>query len=263
MFRKRAKVVVLLLTMVVVLLTVTKGPLVAQEPPPPTPGLWGIPTIPGISEARTPQQMSNTVRVLLLLTVLSVAPSILIMTTCFTRIVIVLSLLRHALATQQLPPNQIIVGLALFLTFMIMTPTWEEVHEQALSPLMAGQITAKQAYERGVQPMRRFMFQQVRRPDLAMFMQVAKVDPNTQLRNVPTSVLIPSFIISELKTAFIMGFILYLPFLVIDMVTASVLISMGMLMLPPILISLPFKLLLFVLADGWNLVVRSLVESFL
>lgn len=264
MFRKRIKVVVVLLTMVVVLLTVTNGPLVAQESPPtPTPELWGIPTIPGVTEARTPQQMSNTIRVLLLLTVLSVAPSILIMTTCFTRIVIVLSLLRHALATQQLPPNQIIVGLALFLTFMIMTPTWQEVHEQSLSPLMAGQITAKQAYERGVQPMRRFMFQQVRRPDLAMFMRVAKIDPNTQLRDVPTTVLIPSFIISELKTAFIMGFILYLPFLVIDMVTASVLISMGMLMLPPILISLPFKLLLFVLADGWNLVVKSLVESFL
>ena len=223
--------------------------------------LWGVPAIPGLEEAKTPEQVGGTVRLLILLTVLSLAPSIIIMTTCFTRIVIVLSLLRNALATQ-LPPNQIIVGLSLFLTFMIMTPTWQEVNKEALSPLMAGKITAAQAYEKGIQPVRQFMFRQVRRADLAMFMEVAKVDPNTQLRDVPTTVLIPSFIISELKTAFIMGFVLYLPFLIIDMVTASVLISMGMLMLPPVLISLPFKLLLFILADGWNLVVKSLVQSF-
>ena len=253
----------MVLVVTVALLTVGMAePLAAQEAGP-AGDLWGIPTIPGLDEARTPQQVTNSVRVLLLLTVLSVAPAILIMTTCFTRIVIVLSLLRHALATQQLPPNQIIVGLSLFLTFMIMTPTWQQVHKEALAPLMAGEITARESYERGIQPMRRFMFQQVRRDDLVMFMEVAKVDPATQLRDVPTTVLVPSFIISELKTAFIMGFMLYLPFLIIDMVTASVLISMGMMMLPPVLISLPFKLLLFVLADGWNLVVKSLVESFL
>jgi len=259
MFSTRSK---LALLTTVLLLGGAAGTLQAQETPP-APDLWGIPALPGVEEARTPQQMTNTVRVLLLLTVLSLAPAILIMTTCFTRIVIVLSLLRHALATQQLPPNQIIVGLALFLTFMVMTPTWQQVNEQALAPLMAGKIDAKKAYDLGIQPMRRFMFGQVRRADLAMFMEVAKVDPNTQLKDVPTTVLVPSFIISELKTAFIMGFVLYLPFLIIDMVTASVLISMGMLMLPPVLISLPFKLLLFVLADGWNLVVRSLVQSFL
>ena len=224
--------------------------------------LWAVPAIPGLEVARTPEQVSGTVRLLILLTVLTLAPSILIMTTCFTRIVIVLSLLRNALATQ-LPPNQIIVGLSLFLTFMIMAPTWQQVNEQALAPLMAGKMTAPEAYEKGIVPVRQFMFQQVRRADLAMFMEVAKVDANTQLRDIPTTVVIPAFIISELKTAFIMGFVLYLPFLIIDMVTASVLISMGMMMLPPVLISLPFKLLLFVLADGWNLVVKSLVESFM
>ena len=243
-----------------VLLLGMAAPLIAQEIKPSN-DLWGIPTVPGLSEATTPQQVNSTVRLLILLTVLSLAPSILIMTTCFTRIVIVLSLLRNALATQ-LPPNQIIVGLSLFLTFLIMTPTWQQVNEQALAPLMAGKITPQEAYDRGIQPMRHFMFQQVRRADLAMFMEVAKVDANTQLRDIPTTVVIPAFIISELKTAFIMGFVLYLPFLIIDMVTASVLISMGMMMLPPVLISLPFKLLLFILADGWNLVVKSLVESF-
>jgi len=247
--------------MVVILAAGSATPALAQEKK--AEGeLWGIPAIPGLEEAQTPAQVSGTVRLVILLTVLSLAPSILIMTTCFTRIVIVLGLLRNALATQQIPPNQILVGLALFLTFMIMTPTWREVNEQALAPLMANKITAKEAYDRGIQPVRQFMLRQVRVSDLAMFMEVAKVDAKTQMKDVPTTVLIPAFIISELKTAFIMGFILYLPFLIIDMVTSSVLISMGMLMLPPVLISLPFKLLLFVLADGWNLVVRSLIQSF-
>ena len=222
-----------------------------------------LPTLPGFGPADTPQKLSTTLQILFLLTVLSLAPAILIMTTCFTRIVVVLSLLRQALATQQLPPNQILIGLALFLTFMVLAPVWGQVNEVALSPLMDGEISAKQAYERGIVPVRQFMLKHVRRSDLGLFLRLARVNGDVPIDKVPTTVIVPSFIISELKTAFIMGFILYLPFLIIDMVVASVLISMGMMMLPPILISLPFKLMLFVLADGWNLVVRSLVESFL
>jgi flagellar biosynthetic protein FliP len=235
------------------------GTLLAQTPAPKD---FTLPAIPGLSPADTPQKVTTTLQVLFWLTILSLAPSILIMTTCFTRIIIVLALLRQALATQQLPPNQVLIGLALFLTFMIMAPVWSEVNEAALSPLMDGKITTRQAYDRGVTPVRQFMLKQVRRSDLALFLRLSKVKPQTPIRDVPTTVIIPAFIISELKTAFIMGFVLYLPFLVIDMVVASVLISMGMMMLPPVLISLPFKLMLFVVADGWNLVVKSLVESF-
>lgn len=247
------------MALVVVGLLAAAGRAPAQETPP---DLLALPKIPGLEAAQTGQEMTNTVRILLLLTVLSLAPSILIMTTCFTRIIIVLALLRQALATQQLPPNQIMVGLALFLTFMIMTPVWQEVNTVALEPMMAGKITAREAYDRGIRPVRQFMLKHVRRSDLAVFMQVSKVSRDVPLSEVPTTVVVPAFVISELKTAFIMGFMLYLPFLIIDMVVSSVLISMGMLMLPPILISLPFKLLLFVLADGWNLVVKAIVESF-
>jgi len=230
----------------------------AQAAPPE----FTLPTLPGVAPADTPQKLSATLQILFLLTVLSLAPAILIMTTCFTRIVVVLSLLKSALATQQLPPSQVIVGLALFLTFMVMAPVWTQVNEVALSPLMDGKLSVKEAYERGIVPIRQFMLKHVRRSDLSLFLTLAKVKPDVKIADVPTTVIVPSFIISELKSAFIMGFILYLPFLIIDMVVASVLISMGMMMLPPILISLPFKLMLFVVADGWNLVVRSLVESF-
>jgi len=223
---------------------------------------FSLPTIPGVTPADTPQKLSGTLQILFLLTILSLAPAILIMTTCFTRIVVVLALLRQALAAQQIPPNQVLVGLALFLTFMIMAPVWSQVNDVALSPLMDGQITTKQAYDRGIVPVREFMLKHVRRADLALFLRLAKVSPNVRIEDVSTTVIIPSFIVSELKSAFIMGFVLYLPFLIIDMVVASVLISMGMVMLPPVLVSLPFKLMLFVVADGWSLVVGSLVESF-
>ena len=236
------------------------GSASAQVPPPPD---LTLPAIPGIAPADTPQKLSTTLQILFLLTVLSLAPAILIMTTAFTRIVIVLSLLRQALATQQLPPNQILISLALFLTFMIMTPTWSKVNEQAVSPLLDGKISVREAYDRGVIPVRNFMLKHVRRADLALFLRLGKVDPGTAIEQVPTTLIVPAFIISELRAAFIMGFILYLPFLIIDMVVSSVLISMGMLMLPPVLISLPFKLMLFVVCDGWNLVVKSLVESFM
>lgn len=226
------------------------------------PGEFSLPAIPGVTPADTPQKISGTLQLLFLLTVLSLAPAILIMTTCFTRIVVVLALLRQALAAQQIPPNQVLVGLALFLTFMIMAPVWSQVNDVALSPLMDGQITSKEAYDRGIVPVREFMLKHVRRSDLGLFLRLAKVPSETRIADVPTTVLIPSFIVSELKSAFIMGFVLYLPFLIIDMVVASVLMSMGMVMLPPVLISLPFKLMLFVVADGWALIVGSLVQSF-
>jgi flagellar biosynthetic protein FliP len=184
------------------------------------------------------------------------------MTTCFPRIVVVLALLRQAFGVQQIPPNQVLIGLALLLTFLIMAPIWSQVNEAAISPLVDGQITTKEAYDRGIVPVRGFMLKQVRRSDLALFLRLAKVPSETRIEDIPTTVLAPSFMVSELKSAFIMGFVLYLPFLIIDMVVASVLVSMGMVMLPPSLISLPFKLMLFVAADGWALVAGSLVQSF-
>lgn len=207
-------------------------------------------------------QVSTVLKLLLLLTVLSLAPSILIMLTSFTRIVIVFSLLRHALGTQQLPPNQIIVGLSLFLTFFIMTPVWEKVNTQALQPYFNNQISGEKAFELSAQPVREFMLKHTREKDLALFVKIAKGKRPESPADISLSVLIPSFVISELRTAFQIGFLIYMPFLVLDMVVASVLLSMGMLMLPPIMVSLPFKLLLFVLVDGWYLIVGSLVQSF-
>jgi flagellar biosynthetic protein FliP len=184
------------------------------------------------------------------------------MLTSFTRIVVVLSILRQAIGTHQMPPNQIVIGLALFLTFFIMNPVWQKINSQALQPYLEGKITPKQAVEKATQPLRDFMFKHTREKDLALFVDIANIKRPKNTAEVPTSILIPSFIISELKTAFQIGFLIYVPFLIIDMVVASVLLSMGMLMLPPIMISLPFKLMLFVLVDGWYLIVGSLVKSF-
>jgi flagellar biosynthetic protein FliP len=225
----------------------------------------GIPKIPGIEEAATPREVATTLQTLGILTVLTLAPAILIMTTSFTRIVVVLSLLRQALATQQLPPNQVLVGLALFMTFVVMAPTWKTVNDEALTPYLSGEITDPHAaYERGIKPVREFMFRQTRPEDVRLFLKFSKTElsEDATYADVPTVVVMPAFMISELKTAFEMGFRLFLPFLIVDMVISSILISMGMLMLPPVLISLPFKLLLFVLADGWYLVVGSLMSSF-
>ena len=209
-----------------------------------------------------PAQTSVVLQIFLLLTVLSLAPAILIMLTSFTRIAIVLSVLRQAIGTQSMPPNQVIIGLALFLTFFVMSPVWEKVNQAALTPYLESQITQQEALGRAMEPVRDFMFKQTREKDLAMLMEIAKAPRPKSLADVPTTVLIPSFIISELKTAFQMAFMLYVPFLIIDMVVASVLLSMGMMMLPPVMISLPFKLMLFVLADGWHLIVGSLVKGF-
>jgi flagellar biosynthetic protein FliP len=196
------------------------------------------------------------------MTVLSLAPAILIMVTSFTRIVIVLSLLRKALGTMQMPPNQIMIGLALFLTFFIMAPVWHKINQSALQPYLDKEISHQKALQNAAVPLREFMFKQTREKDLSLFVDIAKLNRPKNIDDIPTSVLIPSFIISEVKTAFQIGLLLYVPFLIIDMVVASVLLSMGMMMLPPIMVSLPFKLMLFVLADGWYLLVGSLVKGF-
>lgn len=213
------------------------------------------------NQTAEPGELSVVLQIFLLMTVLSLAPSILIMLTCFTRIAIVLSLMRQAIGAQQLPPNQIIIGLALFLTIFVMTPVWQQINNEALQPYLQKQLNQEQAFDKALEPIRKFMFKQTREKDLALLVNIAKVDRPKNVDDVPTLVLIPAYIISELKTAFQIGFMLYVPFLVIDMVVASVLLSMGMMMLPPITVSLPFKLMIFVLADGWYLIVGSLVKS--
>ncbi len=221
-----------------------------------------VPKVSGVSAAQSPQEVALSLQLILGLTVLTLAPSILIMLTSFTRTIVVLSLLRNAIGLQQMPPNQVLVGLSLFLTFFVMSPVLQKVNDTAFQPFVNGQITQQEAFDDGLKPMREFMFKQVREKDLALFVHLAKIDqPNTP-DDVPTYALIPAFITSELKTAFQMGFFIFIPFLIIDMVVASTLISMGMIMLPPVLISLPFKLLLFIMVDGWYLIVRSLVTSF-
>ncbi len=215
-----------------------------------------------MDEQGDPGHTSVVMQIFLLMTVLSLAPAILIMLTSFTRIAIVLSVLRQAIGTQSMPPNQIIIGLALFLTFFIMTPVWQNVNQNAVQPYLDKKISQSEAFDRAIKPVRTFMFKQTREKDLAMMIDVAKRPRPRNMEDVDTSVLIPSFIISELKTAFQMAFMLYVPFLIIDMVVASVLLSMGMMMLPPVMVSLPFKLMLFVLADGWHLIVGSLVKGF-
>lgn len=222
-----------------------------------------LPTVTlGVQNATTPNEVSTAVQILLVLTILSVAPAILLMTTAFVRVVIVLSFVRQAMGTQQMPPNQVIVGLSLFLTFFIMSPVYSVVNEQAVQPYLNGKIDQQQALTKAVNPVRDFMFSQTREKDLALLIDIAGEQQPETVENVTTTTLIPAFMLSELNRAFQIGFMIYIPFLVIDMVVASVLMSMGMMMLPPPIISLPFKLLLFVLVDGWGLVVGSLVKSF-
>jgi len=214
------------------------------------------------TEGGGPQDLALSLKILLLLTVLTLAPAILILVTSFTRIIVVLSLLRRALATQQMPPNQVIIGLAIFMTIYIMAPVWTQINDQALQPYLNEEISQNVALEKALNPLRGFMFKQTREKDLALFVNMSKVDRPDNKDDIPTYVLVPAFVISELKTAFQIGFMIYLPFIVIDMIVASTLMSMGMMMLPPVMISLPFKILLFVLVDGWYLVIKSLVETF-
>ena len=220
-------------------------------------------TMPRITiEPGTEQDIPMGLQILFILTILTLAPSILIMMTSFTRIIIVLSLVRNALGTQQLPPNQVLIGLALFLTFFVMMPVAKEINEKALQPYLSDEIQFQEALHLAEIEIREFMFKQTRRKDLALMVNLAKIEKPATKEDVPTYIVIPAFVISELKTAFQMGFVIYIPFLIIDMVVASTLMSMGMLFLPPILISLPFKILLFVMTDGWHLITGSLVRSF-
>jgi len=216
-----------------------------------------------LGQAESPTEVVDTLELLAMLTVLSLAPAILVLTTSFTRIIVVLSFLRNALATQQTPPNQVLVGLALFLTFFIMAPVYQEINQEAIQPYLAEELTYEAAYQRAQVPLREFMLQETREKDLALFVNMAGAPRPEGPEDVALTTLVPAFVISELKTAFTMGFLIYLPFLIIDMVVASILMAMGMFMVPPVMISLPFKLLLFVMVDGWHLVVKSLLEGFL
>lgn len=206
--------------------------------------------------------ISGSLQILLTLTMIAIAPTLLIMLTSFTRVIIVLHFTRAALSTNTAPPNQVLIGLALFLTFFIMGPAISEINETAYTPYLNGEITQEEAIEIGMQPLREFMYAQTQTKDVQMFMEISGTTWDGELDSIPSSILIPSFIVSELRTAFIIGFLIYIPFLVIDMVVSSVLMSMGMMMLPPTTISMPFKILLFVLADGWNLVIGNLVRTF-
>lgn len=226
-------------------------------------GAVSVPTVSfGIQEADSPEQVSTALQVLFLLTILSIAPAILLMTTCFTRIVIVLGFVRQAMGTQNMPPTQVLVGLSLFLSFFIMSPVINDINGNALQPYLEEQITQEEAFDNALLPMRDFMFNQVGEEELSLLSEITLDQEPFSKEDIPTLTLIPAFMLSEMKKAFQMGFMIYVPFLVIDMIVASILMSMGMMMLPPVIISMPFKLLLFVLVDGWGLVVGSLIKSF-
>ncbi len=233
-------------------------------------GQGANPSLPNltISVGATPTstQLSTTLTILLVITVLSIAPAILMLMTSFTRIIVVFSLLRSAMGTQQSPPNQILIGLALFMTFFIMQPTFMNTYNNAIKPYMSGEIGYQQAMTKGIQPFRKFMYSEIIRHKngdaIRIFTQYRKMPFPTKLSDIPTSVLIPSFVISELKIAFKIGVLLYIPFILIDMVVASILLAMGMIMIPPVMVSLPFKLLLFVLVNGWELVITGILNSF-
>jgi flagellar biosynthetic protein FliP len=217
---------------------------------------------PGGAPGAEQQQVSSVLQIMALLTILTLAPALLIMLTSFTRIIIVLGFVRRALATQEVPPTQVLIGLALFLTFFVMAPTWNRIHQEALGPYFNDEITIQEALTRAEAPTREFLFSNTRKSDLKLFLGMSEIDKPRGKDDVPTYVLVPAFMVSELQTAFLIGFIIYIPFLIIDMVVSSILLSMGMMMLPPVIVSLPFKIILFVLVDGWSLVIGSLVRSF-
>ncbi len=215
-----------------------------------------------VGEVSDPSELSTTLQIVILLTVLSVAPSILIMVTSFIRMTVVLSFLKNAMGSAQMPPSQVIVGLALILTFFVMTPVFEKAYDEGVKPYLDEEISGEEAFDKAVEPFRGFMLSQTREKDLALFVSISGIEAPDTADDIPLHVLVPGYVISELRTAFQIAFVIFIPFLVIDMVVASVLLSMGMMMLPPIIVSLPFKILLFVLVDGWYLLVKSLVESF-
>jgi flagellar biosynthetic protein FliP len=252
MFIMASRIAILLL-----LLTLTAEVVSAQDK------LMPFPKISvEVGKATKPEEVSVTLQILFLMTILSLAPALLILTTSFTRIIVVFHFLKQAMGTPQMPPSQVLVGLALFLTFFVMAPVWNKVNDQALQPYLNKNLTLEEAYQKGVEPIREFMLKQTREEDLGLFLNLAKIEkPNTRAE-VPTYVLIPAFAISELRVGFQIGFVLFIPFLIIDLIVSSVLMSMGMMMLPPIMISVPFKILLFILVDGWHLIVSSLISSF-
>ncbi|HRI45496.1 MAG: flagellar type III secretion system pore protein FliP [Ignavibacteriaceae bacterium] len=215
-----------------------------------------------IGTSDNPKDVSVTLQVLLLMTILSLAPSIMIMTTAYLRIIIIFHFLKSAMGTQQMPPSQLLAGTALFITFFVMAPTWNKVNDNAIKPLMDGKIQVSEAYDKGIEPIREFMFNNVRDEDLELFINLANLNRPNNRTELPTYIVIPAFVISEMRVGFIIGFFLFIPFLMVDMIIASILMSMGMMMLPPMLVSLPFKILLFVLVDGWNLIIGSVVRSF-
>ncbi len=208
-----------------------------------------------------PKQVAGIVKVLLVMTSFTFLPGLLMVMTSFTRIIIVLSFVRKAISSQQMPPNQILIGLAILITFFVMAPVFNQINEEAIQPFMQEEIEQGEAFKRGIEPLKTFMAKQTREKDIALFYNIAQIERPNSLDNVPAHILLPAFVVSELKTAFQMGFVVYLPFIVIDMVVASVLTSMGMFMLPPMMISIPFKIVLFVLVDGWHLIIQSLVSS--
>jgi len=250
------RITLILFALAILLLGAVLFPTGAQAQPFPKLSL-------SVGSGKAPNDLAVTIEILLLLTILSLAPAILILTTAFTRIIVVLHFLRQALGLQQMPPNQLLIGLALFLTYFIMQPVFSDVNQNALQPYLQKKISYEVALKRGQEPLRRFMLRQTREKDLALFMSLDKGPKPKNQMDVPIFKIIPAFVISELRLAFEIGFLLYIPFLVIDLVVASVLMSMGMLMLPPVMISLPFKILLFVLVDGWYLIIGSVVKSFM
>jgi flagellar biosynthesis protein FliP len=245
------------LMLVLLLAFMVRSEALAQQTPLPLPKL----SIE-VGKATKPEDVSVTLQILLLMTILSLAPAILILTTAFTRIIVVFYFVKQALGTPQMPPAQILVGLAMFLTFFIMAPVWTRVNTAAVQPYLDKKINLTEAYNRGVDPLREFMFKQTREEDLALFLKMADLQKPNSRNDVPTYVVVPAFAISELRTGFQIGFIIFIPFLIIDVVVSSILMSMGMMMLPPAMISMPFKILLFILVDGWHLVVSSLIASY-
>lgn len=258
----------LLLPVCAALAQQAQGTAAPPVPPVPAPtaatgqGL-GANLLQNLQNTTGPQNITTLLGLVFIITIISLAPALLVMTTSFTRIIVVLGFLRQAMATQQSPPNQVLIGLALMLTFFIMAPTYQEINEKALQPYIRGEITEPMAaMSAAAEPVRSFMFRQVHPRDLALFIEIAKMERPQAPADVPSHVLLPAFIISELRKSFEIGFIIYIPFLIIDMVVASTLMAMGMMMLPPVFVSLPFKIIMFVLADGWYLLIGSLVRSF-
>jgi len=251
----------LFVTLIVLVLSAL--PAAAQTVPGPTNPTVPIPQINvGITPATKPQQVAMSLQILLLLTILTLAPSIMVLMTSFTRIVVVLSFVRTAMGTTTVPPTQVLVGLALLLTFFVMRPVAVDINSNALQPFLANKISQSVALDRALKPLRAFMFKQTREKDIALFYGMSKEPRPAKQSDVPTYILVPAFVISELKTAFEIGFAIYVPFIVIDMTVASILLSMGMMMIPPTIVSLPFKILVFLLVDGWNLTIQALFTSF-